>query len=150
MCVRDWTPFFTSSWNLQVNELILEFLGQIIKKQEAFINFFKKWKTFLQTSPLLKVCVRDWTTFFISSWNLQQNEPNCNFVRQIIEKIQAFSRFLEKEWKNLIYKTSFIFWITRHLAKYENYAESCSTALKLLAYNCIHWGNNCTNFIYVF
>ena len=150
MVVQDWTQFFTSSWNLQDNELFLEFLGQIIKKWEAFITFIKKWKTFLQISPLLKICVQDRTPFFISSWNLQQNEPNCKFVRQIIEKIQAFNRFIEKEWKNLIYKTSFIFWITRHLAKYENYTENCSTALKLHTCNCIHWSTNCTNFIYVF
>ena len=150
MCVQDWTQFFTSSWNLQDNELFLEFLGQIIKKWEAFITFIKKWKTFLQISPLLKICVRDRTPFFISSWNLQQNEPNCKFVRQIIEKIQAFNRFIEKRMKKFNIQDKLFFRITRHLARYENYAENCSTALKLHACNCIHSNTNCTQFIYVF
>ena len=150
MCVQDWTQFFTSSWNLQDNELFLEFLGQIIKKWEAFITFIKKWKTFLQISPLLKICVQDRTPFFISSWNLQHNEPNCKFVRQIIEKIQAFNRFIEKKNEKIYYTKQAFFRITRHLAKYENYAENCCTALKLHACNCIHSNTNCTQFIYLF
>ena len=106
MCIRLWAPFFTSSSNLQKNEHILKFLGQIIKKREAFINFVQKWKTFLQISQLLKMCVRDWTTFFTSSWNLQVNELILEFLGQIIKKWEAFNSFFKK-MKNVFTNFSF-------------------------------------------
>ena len=57
--VKIWTTFFTSSWNLQHNELFLEFLGQIIKKWEAFNSFFKKMKNvFTNFSFFKNLCSR--------------------------------------------------------------------------------------------